>query len=171
MMLAPLTVLCGLGPAAGSRSWVAGGPARMVPVAAGGGGGSAQCIGAIWVVDSARTSIHRPAAARASEKGRQLRLSAGPLCTPCIEMSRPKRRNGAAYLHRHRRFRTGGHAIDSRNYHQWARSHGVAPHRSTGFESQEPPVRHGPIVLPSPCPGTWTGRLSRGSKKSRSKMP
>jgi hypothetical protein len=65
------------------------------------------CIGAICVVHFNQ----RLGAAWASEKAyKQLRLF-GQYYWACIEISRPKRRNGAAYLHRHRRSRTGGHAI------------------------------------------------------------
>ena len=66
------------------------------------------CIGTICVVHFNPKAKRRPG---------HLKRPTTTAIRPCIEISRPKRRNGAAYLHRHRRSRTGGHAIITNGRH------------------------------------------------------
>jgi len=58
-----------------------------------------------------RRNLRCPLQSKGNERPGHLKRPTTTAIWPCIEISRPKRRSGAAYLLRHRRSRTGGHAI------------------------------------------------------------
>ena len=112
------------------------------------------CIGTICVV-------HFNPKARNGLSGHLKRLTttAIPLC---IEISRPKRRNGAAYLHRHRRSRTGDTQLSPMGV-TWG-SAALGP-CSLRIGSQELTVRHGPIV--PRCRKRAANAISQRIKKAK----
>jgi hypothetical protein len=88
-------------------------------------------------------NLERLGPAWASEKAHRY-----DIIRPRIEMSRPKRRNGAAYLHRRRVLALADTRLSPMGVTWGSATLGPC---SLRMGSQEPPVRHGPIV--TRCPG------------------
>jgi len=100
-----------------------------------------------------RRNLRCPLQSKGNERPGHLKRPTTTVIRPCFEISRPKRRNGAAYLHRHRRSRTGDTQLSPMGVTRGSAALGPC---SLRIGSREPPVRHGPIVLC--CPGNGPER-------------